>query len=55
MKEAKKYLNTYGKILMSFSSLSGDIEFLMKHYEYRFEKLAEKRIFFEVLYVYLLK
>ncbi len=55
LKEAKKYLSTYGKILMSFSSLSGDIEFLMKHYEYRFEKLAEKRIFFEVLYVYLLK
>ncbi len=55
LKEAKEYINKEGKILLSFSSLSGDIEIIMKKYGYRFEKLGEKRIFFEVLYVYLLE
>ncbi len=54
LKEAKDYLNEDGKILLSFSSLSGNILKLIKEYGYKFEKLAEKRIFFEVLYVYLL-
>ena len=54
LKDAKKYLKHGGRILLSFSSLSGDVESLMERYEYHFEKLAEKRIFFEVLYVYLL-
>jgi len=55
LKDAKNYLNYHGIILLSFSSLSGNIELLMKRYNYRFKKLGEKRIFFEVLYVYLLK
>ena len=55
LKDAKKYLKKDGKILLSFSSLAGDVEKIMKNYGYNFEKLAEKRIFFEALYVYLLK
>ena len=54
LKDARNYLNKNGKILLSFSSLSGDVEKIMKKYCYEFEKLGEKRIFFEVLYVYLL-
>ena len=54
LNNAKKYLGENGKILLSFSSLSGDIEIIMKKYEYKFKKIGEKRIFFEVLYVYLL-
>lgn len=55
LKEAKNYLNTEGNILLSFSSLSGDIKKIMKKYDYSYEKLSERRIFFEVLYVYLLR
>ncbi len=54
LKDAVIYLNENGKILLSFSSLSGDIEKIMKRYDYKFKKLGEKRIFFETLYVYLL-
>ena len=55
LKEAKNYLDKNGKILLSFSSLSGDVEKIMRNHEYSFKKLSEKRIFFEVLYVYLLE
>jgi len=55
LKDCKNYLNSDGKILLSFSSMSGDVEKIMKKYDYKFEKLGEKRIFFEVLYVYLLE
>ena len=55
LNEAKNYLNKDGTILLSFSSLSGNIELLMKKHNYKFKKLGEKRIFFEVLYVYLLE
>ena len=55
LKDARFYLNDGGKILLSFSSLSGDIERIMKKYGYKFEKLGEKKIFFEALYVYLLE
>jgi len=54
LKDAKKYLSEDGRILLSFSSLSGDVETIMKRYNYNFKKLGEKRIFFEVLFVYLL-
>ncbi len=52
LKDAKKHLNKDGKILLLFSSLSGDIEKLMKKHKYRFEKLEEQKLFFEKLYVY---
>jgi len=54
LKQAKNFLNPNGKILLSFSSLSGDIEKIIKKYNYNFKKIAEKRVFFEVLYVFLL-
>ena len=54
LKQAKGFLNENGRILISFSSLSGDVVSMFKKYRYDSEKLAEKRIFFEVLYVYLL-
>lgn len=54
LKEAKNYLNKNGKVLLGFSSLSGDILKIMEKYNYKYKKLGEKRIFFEVLYVYLL-
>ncbi len=55
LKDAKNFLNREGKILLSFSSLGGNVEKIMKKYGYKYEKLGEKRIFFEVLYVYLLR
>ena len=54
LKDAKNFLNENGKILLSFSSLGGDIEKLMRKYGYEVKKLKERRIFFEVLTVYLL-
>ena len=54
LNEARNHLKKDGSILLCFSSLSGDIEAIMRKYEYKYEKLVEKRIFFEVLYVYLL-
>ncbi|MEK6826824.1 MAG: HemK2/MTQ2 family protein methyltransferase [Nanoarchaeota archaeon] len=54
LEQAKNYLPPNGQILLSFSSLSGDIESLMKKYSYKFKKVAERKIFFETLYVYVL-
>ena len=54
LKQAKYFLTENGRILISLSSLSGDAVSMFKKYGYVSEKLAEKRIFFEVLYVYLL-
>ncbi len=51
--EAKNYLGKNGKILIVFSSLTGDVDFIIKKYDFRFEKLDEKKLFFETLFVYL--
>ena len=55
LKEAKKHLNKDGKILLSFSNLSGNIGSFIKKYRYEHRRIAEKKVFFETLYVYLLK
>jgi len=55
LKQAKKFLTKEGKILIVFSSLTGDMEKLFKKYDYSFKKLEEKKIFMEKLYVYLLE
>ena len=55
LKDAKKFLSVNGRILLSFSNLSGDIEKIMKKYGYKFKKISEKGVFFERLYVYLLE
>lgn len=54
LKQAKKFLKKEGKILMVFSSLTGDVEEMIKKYDYNFKKLEEKKLFFEKLYTYLL-
>ena len=54
-KDAKKFLNKNGKILIVFSSLTKKkkIDSLIKKYGFKFKLLEEKKIFFESLYVYL--
>tara|TARA_Y100000310_G_scaffold334319_1_gene413866 strand:+ start:417 stop:935 length:519 start_codon:yes stop_codon:yes gene_type:complete len=55
LKEAKTYLLDGGNILLLFSSLTPDVIELFKKYNYKYEKLSEQKIPFEVLYVYLLE
>lgn len=54
LSDAKKFLNEDGKILIVFSSLTGDVDSLLKKYGYRFECLEVQSYFFEKLFVYLL-
>ncbi len=51
-KEAKSYLKKEGKILIVFSSITGDIEFIAKQEGYAFKKLDEQSFFFEKIYIY---
>ncbi len=50
--QVKDYLNERGMVLISFSSLSGDVLKIIGEYGFKFRKLGEKRVFFEALYVY---
>ena len=54
-KNAKKFLNKNGKILIVFSSLTNKkkVDSLVKKYGFKFKLLEEKGLFFEKLYVYL--
>ncbi len=52
LSQARKFLNKDGKLLLVFSSLTGDVEFLIKKYGYKFECLESKSFFFEKLFVY---
>lgn len=49
---AKQFLRKDGKILIVFSTITGDVEFLLKRYGYAFKKLDEKSFFFEKIFVY---
>ncbi|MDP4012523.1 MAG: methyltransferase [Candidatus Nanoarchaeia archaeon] len=51
LKEAKSYLKENGIILIVFSSLSGDVFKVLEEQNYGYEKLSEKKIFFESLYI----
>jgi len=53
--QAKSYLKNNGKILLVFSTITGDMEFLLHHYGYTFEKLDEQSFFFEKIFVYLIQ
>ena len=55
-KDAKKFLNKNGKILIVFSSLTSKkkVGSLVKKYCFKFKLLEEKGLFFERLYVYLI-
>lgn len=55
LKEAKNYLNENGVILLVFSSLSGNVNKILEDNGYCYEKLNEKKVFFESLYVYKVK
>ncbi len=54
-KDAKKFLNKEGKILIVFSSLTNrkKVDEIIKKNHLKFKCLEEKKLFFESLYVYL--
>ena len=54
-KDAKKFLNKNGKILIIFSSLTDKkkVDQIIKNNGFEFKCLEEKKLFFESLYVYL--
>ena len=54
--DAKNYLKKDGKILMCFSSLSykDKIDDILVRTNYKFEKIDEKKLFYEELYIYLI-
>jgi len=49
IKESKNHLDKDGIILIVFSTLTGDVESLIKKYGYKSELLEEKSLFFEKL------
>ncbi|MEM4244936.1 MAG: methyltransferase [Candidatus Nanoarchaeia archaeon] len=54
LSQAKNFLNKDGRILLVFSSLTGDVNSLLKKYGYNFECLESKNYFFEKLFVYII-
>ena len=52
--EVKAYLEKDGKILLVFSSLTGDVDKVIKKHGFRFNKLDEEKLFFEKLLIYLI-
>jgi release factor glutamine methyltransferase len=55
LKQAKHYLTKEGKILIVVSSLTPNVESLIKKYNYKFKKLSEQNLpFFEKIIVYLI-
>lgn len=50
---ARNHLEEEGRILIVFSSLTGDIDSLMKKHNFNFKLLEEKKLFFEKIIVYL--
>lgn len=55
LSQAREHLEKDGKILIVFSSLTPNIDKLIKRYYYNYKKLSEKSFFFEKIYVYLIK
>ncbi len=51
--QSKRHLSKNGKILVVFSSLTPDVNKIIKKHKLRFKKLREQKFFFERLYVYL--
>lgn len=54
LKEAKKHLNKDGIILLLFSSMTGDVDSILKKLKCNFKCIDKKKMFFEELYVYLI-
>jgi len=57
LSEASEYLKENGKILIVFSSLTKKekVDELLRNYCFEFRKIDEKKLFFETLFVYLIK
>lgn len=55
LSEARNYLKSGGKVLIVVSSLTGDVDTLIKRYNFKFKILEKQKIFFEELKVYVLK
>jgi release factor glutamine methyltransferase len=55
LRKAKNHLEKNGKILIVFSSLTPNVDKLLKELNYKFKKLDEEKIDFETLYVYLIE
>lgn len=53
--QVKNYLNKDGKILIVFSSLTPDVDKIIKKYGFKHKELAKQKIPFEMLYVYLVE
>ena len=53
LSEADKFMKIDGKILIVVSSLTGDVDSLIKKYAFKFKILEKQKIFFEELKVYL--
>lgn len=53
--QVKNHLNNNGKILIVFSSLTPDVDKIIKKYGFTYKKLSEQKIPFETLYVYLVE
>lgn len=49
--EASKYLNKNGKVLIVFSSLTGDVLEIIKKHGFKFKILEKEKLFFEEVYV----
>ncbi len=54
LKEVGHFLNFDGKILIVVSSLTGDVDSLIKKYNFKFKILEKQKVFFEELKVYIL-
>lgn len=54
LKDAGNYLENDGKILIVVSSLTPDVEKLIKKYNFEFKILEKKKMFFEELTVYVI-
>jgi release factor glutamine methyltransferase len=55
LKEVKGYLNKEGKALILFSSLTPDVDKIIRENNLKFKKLSEEKIPFEKLFVYLIE
>ncbi len=53
LKDAKRHLKKEGMILLLFSSMTGDVDSILKKFKYKFVCIDKKKMFFEELYVYL--
>ena len=51
--KVRAYLNKDGKVLVVFSSLSGDVLGCIKRNNFNYKKLDEQSFFFEKLFIYL--